>query len=63
MNEELLFFIVEDDKVMRRIIADLIRHMVRSDEISAEVEIYDASSGKEALKLFGLCSKPLPERR
>ena len=52
MNEKLLFFIVEDDKLMRRIIADFIREMVRSDEISEEVEIYDSSSGEEALKIL-----------
>lgn len=57
MNEKLLFFIVEDDKLMRRIIADFIREMVRSDEISEEVEIYDSSSGEEALKLFELMFK------
>ncbi|MGA2938879.1 MAG: hypothetical protein ABSF52_17530 [Syntrophobacteraceae bacterium] len=63
MNEGLLFFIVEDDKLMRRIIADFIREMVRSDEISEGVEIYDSSSGKEALNLFELMFKTDAEAR
>jgi CheY-like chemotaxis protein len=63
MNEELLFFIIEDDKLMRKIIADFIRQMVRSDEIAEKVEIYDSSSGKEALGLFKLMFKTAAEAR
>lgn len=51
MNEGLIFFIVEDDKVMRRIIADFIRQMVRAGEILEDM-VFDASSGEEALDLF-----------
>jgi len=63
MNEKLLFFIIEDDKLMRKIIADFIRQMVRSDEIAEEVEIYDSSSGKEALNLFEVMFKTAAEAR
>ena len=63
MNEKLLFFIIEDDKLMRKIIADFIRQMVRSDEIAEEVEIYDSSSGKEALNLFERMFKTAAEAR
>ncbi|MGA2227631.1 MAG: hypothetical protein ABSH41_24615 [Syntrophobacteraceae bacterium] len=63
MKEDLLFFIIEDDKLMRKIIADFIRQMVRSGEIAEEVEIYDSSSGEEALNLFELMFKTAAEAR
>ncbi|MGO9311825.1 MAG: hypothetical protein ACLQBD_30300 [Syntrophobacteraceae bacterium] len=63
MNEELLFFIIEDDKLMRKIMADFIRQMVLSDEIDQEVEIYDSSCGKEAFNLFELLFETAAEAR
>ncbi|MHC1724770.1 MAG: tetratricopeptide repeat protein [Syntrophobacteraceae bacterium] len=51
MNEGFIFFIIEDDKVMRRIIADFIRQMVRGGELSEDA-VYDSSNGEEALALF-----------
>ena len=57
MNEGFSFFIIENDKAMRRIIAGLIREMVRSDEIPGDVEVYDASSGEDALNLFEIMFK------
>jgi hypothetical protein len=43
MNEMLLFFVIVNDKVMRRIIVDFIRQMVRDGEILEGVEIFDTS--------------------
>ena len=61
MNEKLLFLIIEQDKMMRRIITDFIRQMVRGNEISDDVEVYDSSSGKEALSLCEIMFKATDE--
>ena len=62
MNKKLFFFIIEPDKVMRRIIVDFIRLMVRNDEISEDVEIYDSPNGKEGLDLFEVMFKTSEEK-
>ena len=62
MNEGFLFFIIAHDRAMRKIIADFIRQMVRSDEIPGDLELYDAVSGAEALHLFESMFKTVPEK-
>jgi tetratricopeptide (TPR) repeat protein/CheY-like chemotaxis protein len=57
MNGKLLFFIVKDDKAMRKIIADFLRQMVRGNEIQEDVEIYEAPNRERALELFEIMFK------
>ena len=52
MNDRFLFFVVEDDKVLRKIIADFVRQAARNYEIPSDVKLYEAHSGEEALTLF-----------
>jgi tetratricopeptide (TPR) repeat protein len=63
MNKRLFFFIIAVDRVMRSIIADFLRQMARDDEIPEGVEIFDAASGQEALHLFAVMFKTLPDKK
>jgi tetratricopeptide (TPR) repeat protein/CheY-like chemotaxis protein len=57
MNKKLYFFVVGNDKVMRRITTDFLRQMVRGGEISDNIETFDSASGQEALDLFEIVFK------
>jgi tetratricopeptide (TPR) repeat protein len=56
-DKEIIFFIIHNETVMRKIIADFIRQMVRDGEIPIMAKMYELHDGEEALRFFEMLFK------
>jgi len=63
MDKQLMFFIIHNDMVMRRIIADFTRQLIRDGELPDMVASYELRGGKEALGIFEMLFKTEGEPR
>jgi tetratricopeptide (TPR) repeat protein len=63
MDKELIFFVINHEMVMRKIIVDFLRQMIRDDELPVMAKIYDIGSAKEALSMFDVLFKSESESK